>query len=200
MTDRELTHKAIRDNHSDFAAIVHRYSGMVFSKALDLMQTKEGAAEVTQQTFVLAFENINTWHGIELEPWLSTIVEQTAFKILNEEHDRHTISLESLPVSELDALINETTDSEMHEARFRQLDAAIATLTKLDQQILYLKYHEDMGFEDIARCTGLTKNYVHVRLYRIRVRLKSILIHGRQFRHQPCRLIHDKQECYEATG
>lgn len=110
------------------------------------------------------------------------------------------ISLESLPVSVLDTLIDETTDFEMYEARFKQLDAAIATLNKLDQQLLFLKYYEDMDLDDIARCTGLTKINAHVRLYRIGVRLKSILIHGRKFRNKPCRLTHDKQDCYEATG
>ena len=166
MTDRELTQEAIRDNQLDFDAILHRYSGMVFSKALDVMHTEEGSA----------------------------------FNILNEEHNRQTVSLEDLPVSVLDALVYEPTDFEMREARFKQLDVAIATLTKLDQQLLYLKYYEDMDFDDIARCTGLTKNNVHVRLYRIGVRLKAILIHGKKFRHQPRRLIHDMQECYEAAG
>lgn len=110
------------------------------------------------------------------------------------------ISLESLPVSVLDTLIDETTDFETYEARFKQLDAAIATLNKLDQQLLFLKYYEDMDLDDIARCTGLTKNNVHVRLYRIGVRLKSILIHGKKFRNKPCRLTHGEQDCYEATG
>ena len=144
MPDRKPTQKVIRDNHDDFAAIVHR--------------RKQD-------------ERINAW-----------------------------ISLESLPVSVLDTLIDETTDCEMYEARFKQLDAAIATLNKLDQQLLFLKYYEDMDLDDIARCTGLTKNNAHVRLYRIGVRLKSILIHGRKFRNKPCRLTHDEQDCYEATG
>lgn len=52
MTDRELAQQVIRGNHSVFAEIVHRYSGMVFSKALGVMHNEEGAAEVTQQTFV----------------------------------------------------------------------------------------------------------------------------------------------------
>ena len=144
MPDRELTQKVTRDNHDDFAAIVHR--------------RKQD-------------ERINAW-----------------------------ISLESLPVSVLDTLIDETTDCEIYEARFKQLDAAIATLNKLDQQLLFLKYYEDMDLDDIARCTGLTKNNAHVRLYRIGVRLKSILIHGKIFRNKPCCLVHDKQDCYEATG
>jgi len=200
MTDGELTQEIIKGNHSAFATIVQRYSGMVFSKALDMMHTEDGAAEVTQQTFVLAYESIGAWNGMELEPWLSAIVEQTALKTLNEERSKHTISLEDLPVSVLDAFINEPTDSEAEDDHLKQLDAAIATLTIQDQRLLHLRYYEDMGFDDIARCTGLTKNNVHVRLYRIGVRLKYILIHGKKFRHQPRHIIRDKQESYVATG
>ena len=50
MTDKELAQEVVqRGSHKAFAEIVHRYSGMVFSKALGVMRTEEGAAEVTQQ-------------------------------------------------------------------------------------------------------------------------------------------------------
>ena len=68
MTDRELSKLVLQGNHSAFAEIVHRYSGMVFSKALGVMHTEEGAAEVTQQTFVRAYESIDAWRGKELAP------------------------------------------------------------------------------------------------------------------------------------
>ena len=90
-----------------------------------------------------------------------------------EERNRRTISLEDLPASVSDAFIDEPTDAEMYDARFKRLDDAIASLSKLDQLLLRLKYSEDMSFEDIARTTGLTKNNVHVRLFRIGRRLRA---------------------------
>lgn len=173
MTDRELAQEVIRGIHSAFVTIFHRYSGMVSAKAFAMMRTEEGAAEVAQQTFVLAYERLNAWHGTELAPWLSAIVEQTAIKCLKEERNRRTISLEDLPASVSDAFIYEPTDAEMYDARFKRLDDAIDSLSKLDQLLLRLKYSEDMSFEDIARTTGLTKNNVHVRLFRIGHRLRA---------------------------
>ena len=46
MTDKELAQKVVlHGSHKAFSEIVHRYSGMVFSKALGVLHTEEGAAE-----------------------------------------------------------------------------------------------------------------------------------------------------------
>ena len=103
MTDRELAQQVIQGSHSAFAEIVHRHSGMVFSKALGVMRTEEEAAEVTQQTFVRAYESIDAWRGQELGPWLAAIAVHTALKHLDKERRRHTTSLDDLPPHTLDA-------------------------------------------------------------------------------------------------
>jgi len=90
MTDKELAQEVVQHgSHKAFAEIVHRYSGMVFSKALGVMRTEEGAAEVTQQTFVRAYESLDAWRGTELAPWLTAIATHTALKLLDKERRRY---------------------------------------------------------------------------------------------------------------
>ena len=179
MTDRELSKLVLQGNHSAFAEIVHRYSGMVFSKALGVMHTEEGAAEVTQQTFVRAYESIDAWRGKDLAPWLSAIAVHTALKLLDKERRRSTSSLEDLPHSVSDSIANESTYSEEHETRLQQMETAIAGLSEQDQQLLRLQYYEQMKTADIAHQTGLSQSNVLVKLHRIRERLKDILTHER---------------------
>ena len=179
MTDRDLTKQVLEGNHNAFAEIVHRYSGMIFSKALGVMHTEEGAAEVTQQTFIRAYESIDAWRGKELAPWLSAIAVHTALKLLDKERRRRTSSLEDLPHSATDKIENDSTYSEEHEARLQQMEAAIAGLSGQDQQLLHLQYYEQMKTADIAHQTGLSQSNVLVKLHRIRERLKDILTHER---------------------
>ena len=179
MTDRELSKLVLQGNHSAFAEIVHRYSGMVFSKALGVMHTEEGATEVTQQTFVRAYESIDAWRGKDLAPWLSAIAVHTALKLLDKERRRRTSSLEDLPHSVSDSIANESTYSEEHETRLQQMETAIAGLSEQDQQLLRLQYYEQMKTADIAHQTGLSQSNVLVKLHRIRERLKDILTHER---------------------
>ncbi len=183
MTDKELAQQAGQGNQKAFAEIVHRYSGMVFSKALGVMHTEEGAAEVTQQTFVRAYESIDAWRGTQLGPWLAAIATHTALKLLDKERRRRTTSLDTLPGSVIGGMSADTEPfSTDHEARLQQMEAAIATLSAADQQLLHLHYFEQLKTADIARRTGLTQSNVLVKLHRIRERLKNILTHERNDR------------------
>ncbi len=180
MKDRELANQVTQGgSQKAFAEIVHRYSGMVFSKALGVMHTEEGAAEVTQQTFVRAYQGLAAWRGTELGPWLTAIAAHTALKLLDKERRRRTSSLEGLPASVVAGVPDESSYSEEHEARLQQMDAAIASLPESDQQFLRLHYYEQYKTEDIARRTGLSQSNVLVKLHRIRERLRKLMNHER---------------------
>ena len=164
MTDRELAQEVVlHGSHKAFAEIVHRYSKMVFSKALGVMHTEEGAAEVTQQTFVRAYESLDAWRGTKLAPWLTAIATHTALKLLDKERRRHSTSLDSLPVSVLGSFPAETSYSEEHEAQLQQMETAIAQLSEQDQHLLRLHYYEQRRTADIACQTGLSQSNVLVR-------------------------------------
>lgn len=181
MTDRELSYQVMQSgNQKAFAEIVQRYSGMVFSKALGVMHSEEGAAEVTQQTFVRAYENLATWRGTELGPWLTAIAIHTALKLIDKERRRHTSFLDDLPTSMLGSIPSESSYSEEHETLLRQMEAAIDTLPESDQQLLRLHYYEDYNTAYIARRTGLSQSNVLVKLHRIRERLKTFMNHERK--------------------
>ena len=178
MTDRELAYQVTQhDSQKAFAEIVHRYSGMVFSKALGVIHTEEGAAEVTQQTFVRAYENLDAWRGTELGPWLTAIAAHTALKFLDKERRRRTSSLDDLPGRVLNGIPAESSYSEEHEARLQQMESAIAALSETDQQLLRLHYYDGCKTADIARRTGLSQSNVLVKLHRIRERLKTLMNH-----------------------
>lgn len=188
MTDRELAQEVtLHGSHKAFAEIVHRYSSMVFSKAIGVMHSEDGAAEVTQQTFVRAYEHLDAWRGTELGPWLSAIATHTALKLLDKERRRPTTSLDALPSISLsdspsialgDSVAESTPYSDEHEARLQQMEAAIASLPEADQQLLRLHYYEQQRTADIARQTGLSQSNVLVKLHRIRERLKKLMTHG----------------------
>ena len=188
MTDRELAQEVtLHGSHKAFAEIVHRYSSMVFSKAIGVMHSEDGAAEVTQQTFVRAYEHLDAWRGTQLGPWLSAIATHTALKLLDKERRRLTSSLDALSSIALsdspsialgDSVAESTPYSDEHEARLQQMEAAIASLPEADQQLLRLHYYEQQRTADIARQTGLSQSNVLVKLHRIRERLKKLMTHG----------------------
>ena len=182
MTDRELANKVLRDNdHRCFAEIVKRYSGIVFSKTLSIVRREELAKELTQQTFIRAYERLAYWRNDSLGPWLTTIAIHLA---LNE--------LEREKRMRVDAVLSSSGDSgkthatyassvsyndydEGHEARLQCMEQAIASLPEQDREIIRLHYYQQVKTDEIARQTGLSQSNVLVRLHRIRDKLRKML-------------------------
>jgi RNA polymerase sigma-70 factor (ECF subfamily) len=164
MTDRELANKVLREhNQQCFAEIVRRYSGMVFSKALGIVNREELAKEIAQQTFVRAYERLVYWRGDSLDPWLAAIAMHLALNELEREKHR----MQPVPA----------TDEYDHdrEVLLQRMEQAIELLPEQDRQIIRLHYYEQKKTDEIARFTGLTQTNVLVRLHRIRERLRRTL-------------------------
>ena len=175
MTDRELANKVISDNDQRcFAEIVRRYSGMVFSKTLSVVRREELAKEVTQQTFVRAYERLACWRNDSLGPWLTTIAMHTALNELERERRSRPTALSALEKPGNVNTSSQDYDAE-HENRLQCMEKAIAALPEQDRQIIRLHYYERVKTDEIARRTGLSQSNVLVRLHRIRDRLRTMM-------------------------
>ena len=167
MTDRELANKVLRDNDQRcFAEIVRRYSGMVFSKTLSVVRREELAKEVTQQTFIRAYERLAYWRNDSLGPWLVTIAIHTALDELERERKTRGSNIPSSTTSEYDA---------EHEALLQRMEKAVDTLPEQDRQLIRLHYYQRVKTEEIARQTGLSQSNVLVRLHRVRDKLRKMM-------------------------
>lgn len=170
MTDRELVHRITQRGEKNlFAEVVRRHSGMVYSRAMGVVHRDELAAEVTQQTFVKAYEQLSLWHGNELGAWLSIIAVHTALHIVEKER-RHNCR----PVDEVANSLADSFDAEREE-RLQRMERALDELSEEDQRLIRLHYYEHRRTADIAALVGMTQANVLVRLHRIRERLKQRL-------------------------
>ena len=167
MTDRELVNKVLGNGDQRcFAEIVKRYSGMVFSKTLSIVRREELAKEVTQQTFIRAYERLAYWRNDSLGPWLVTIAIHTALNELERERKTRGNNIPSSSASEYDA---------DHEALLQRMEKAVDTLPEQDRQLIRLHYYQQVKTEEIARLTGLSQSNVLVRLHRVRDKLRKMM-------------------------
>ena len=170
MNDKELVREIIDKGHSNkFAEIVHHYSGKVYSKALSIVHREEMAAEVTQQTFVKAYEQLPFWRGQELGPWLTIIAAHTALHMIDKEKRRR-----GTPAEEMTNLAEDNFDDEREE-RIQRMEEAISQLSEAEQDLIQRHYYQQEKTADIALNTGLTQQNVLVKLHRIREKLKQAL-------------------------
>lgn len=170
MNDREIVERITRNGESQlYSNIVSRYSPQILSKVLALVKRRDLACEITQQAFIKAYTNLNTWRGSSLGAWINAIAMNASLTSLNQEKRRY-----SEPIEKADNIEREEY-SEEREQMLLAMEKAISRLPETDKEIIRLHYYEGRKTDEIAQALGLTSSNVLVKMHRIRERLKKDL-------------------------
>lgn len=163
-SDEELARQCQAGSLSAYEALVYRYEDRIHGFVTNSCRNSADAREVTQDTFVRAFQAINQFDCRRaFAPWLFAIARHKCI-----DHHRATPK----PV---DAHVTEwADDNDPSELLARQEDRQ--GLWRLAQkhlpgpqfQALWLKYAEDMDVGDIAQVLRKTKTHIKVLLFRAR--------------------------------
>jgi RNA polymerase sigma-70 factor (ECF subfamily) len=92
----------------------------------------------------------------------------TSFKKNKRRPDQGRLTYENFEIED------EKYDSETDE-NIKQLHHAVARLTGIEKSIVLL-YLENKKYEEIAEITGITQNYVRVKMNRIKKKLKKLMV------------------------
>ena len=136
------------------------------------MKNEQDAEEVVQDSFIKAFQRINTFRGeSKFSTWFFRIVYYTAIS---------KSRIKKLPLQHLENKDFETTDfadvnhaiSNLNqEDRKLLLQKAMGKLNESDFTLLTLYYFEEKKLSEIAFITGIRRNYLKVLLQRARKKL-----------------------------
>ena len=91
----------------------------------------------------------------------------TSFKKDKRQPDKTGLAYENLHLAE--ELYDTGTDDQI-----KMLNQAVSQLTGIEKSIILL-FLEDKKYEEIAEITGITQNYVRVKMNRIKKKLKMLM-------------------------
>ena len=161
---------------ASFSHLVERYKDMAYTVALKILRNSEDAEEVAQDSFVKAFQQLNTFQGkSKFSTWLYTIVYRTAISRTRKK---------KLEVTDIDGYVlnsytTESSSSQIdaltHEEQQKYIALAIDKLPELDALFVTLFYINDNTLDEIKDITGYSKTNVKVRLFRARKKLYKLL-------------------------
>lgn len=169
MEDKEIIERIIK--HGDtkcYAEVVKRYSGTIYSKVLRLVKQPDMAKDITQQAFIRAYSNLDTWRGGALGGWINAIAMHLALNHLSKMQRQRTDSIEDKPLPDMS-----DDYSEERENMLSAMDRAIERLPEIDRQIIMLHYYKSKKTSEIATILNLSNSNVLVKLHRIREQLKK---------------------------
>jgi len=173
-------------NTSAYGQLVERYWERIFARVLRLVGNREDAEEVTQDAFVRAFRSLDQFRG---HAAFSTWVFQIATNLA---HNRYwywkrrgrgrSVSVEETlgngdyDLTLQDVLPGDTltpADAVDRNEFFTAIDRAIPELPNLHREILELRLHQDMSYEEIADHLEISVGTVKSRIARARDHLRG---------------------------
>jgi RNA polymerase sigma-70 factor (ECF subfamily) len=160
-----------------FGVIVRSYQRAVYRVAYALTRNAGDADDVTQETFMRAWQAIGRFRvGEPLYPWLARIAMNSAFSLLRSRKRRPEVALD--PLVESGAQWAGGDDPEANAAaaeRDRRLASGFAALSEEHRAVLTLRVVEDLSYDEIARALKIPVGTVMSRLSRARAELKARL-------------------------
>ena len=147
-SEREQSRAAIHGDREAFEMIIRTHSRTLFAVAYGILQNREEAEDVVQDSLVKAWKMRWRVRDPEKFPaWLSMIAR----------HRAHDVFRKPRPLPFTHETI-ETSDAYTPAAAEidQQLDSALATLPELHRAALSLRYFEEMDYRTIENTLGLT--------------------------------------------
>ncbi|MBX9688315.1 MAG: sigma-70 family RNA polymerase sigma factor [Candidatus Obscuribacterales bacterium] len=180
LDDDELVSLTLSGQKKAFEGLVRRYQKLVYNVLFQMLQSHESAADLTQESFLKAYKNLGSFRRTaRLKPWLLKIASNTALNYIRDAKGRYFDSLEELledspqnePASK--ECVEEEVDLRFSQAR---LSAALQKLSPRQRQIFVLRYQHDLPYADISQIIDESESAVKSILFRIREKLRKILI------------------------
>ena len=173
--------QARRGNLSAFNALVLDYQDSLYRWALSLVSDEALADDITQSTFITAFEKLSVFRGGSFRSWLFTIAQNRAFDELRRLKRRPTVSLdeEDEDGRELYAVLPHQAPLPEQALEAAELAAQIECL--LDQlplvfkEVLVLIDREGLDYQEAANLLHTPIGTIKSRLARARLRMLSLL-------------------------
>jgi RNA polymerase sigma factor (sigma-70 family) len=155
----------------EFLQIITENQGIIHKVCSIYCDLEEDRRDLFQEILVQLWKSYPSFRSeSKFTTWMYRVALNTAitsFKKDKRQPDKSGVSYENLQLAE-----------EMYDTRtedqIRILNQAVSQLTGIEKSIILL-FLEDKKYEEIAEITGITQNYVRVKMNRIKKKLKLLM-------------------------
>ena len=173
LTDAQLVERALQGDQDGFRLLVSRHQSAVYNLLARMLRHPALAQDLTQETFLRAFSHLESFDPrFRFTSWILRIAHNLAVDAFRRKAPAEVPFDEpgSPPQARLErALIDPRSDEATrrieHGDLARALETALERLRPEYRELLVLRHHQDLSYEEIATVTGLpvgtVKSYLH---------------------------------------
>ena len=184
--DRELLARAQAGDMSAFESLVARHEDKVYGLALRMTRSEADAAEITQDTFLSAYQHLPEFRGeAAFGSWVHRIAANNALMRLRRQRVLDIVSDElagpeftdrgSLAEPPESDWSKRADDRILDEELGRAIREATDALPEGYREVFLLKDVEGLSYEEISEMVGISVPAVKSRLHRARLALREAI-------------------------
>ncbi len=174
--DQIYIDSVLKGDTNAFAILVDRYKTMIFTLALKMLKSREEAEEVSQDTFIKAYKNLNKFKGdSKFSTWLYKIGYRACLDSLKKNKKKYnTDTIDEVTINKIKSTEGILEGIERKE-RAEVINNCMMNLPEDERSILWMFYFEELSLKEIIEITDFSEANVKVKLHRARKRLLSIV-------------------------
>lgn len=169
---KSITNKSVLEK--EFIQIVQKNQGIIHKVCNIYCDVQEDRNDLFQEIVAQLWKSFPSFRKeSKFSTWMYRVALNTAitsFKKTKRRPDQNRLTYENFQIKD------ESYDTKTEED-IKDLYKAVAQLTGIEKSIILL-YLENKKYEEIAEITGITQNYVRVKMNRIKKKLKKLMAAG----------------------
>ena len=171
--EENLIQRAVKGRPSAFGQLYDHYQPMIYRFVFVKVGRREEAEDLTHQVFLSAWQNIRSYEhlGFPFSSWLYQIAR-------NQVIDHYRTRKITVDIESVEADLVSPSDAEMLTERKIErevVERAIRTLKPEYQDIILLRFVEDMSIKEVSLSLQKTEGAVKLMQYRAVKELKKVL-------------------------
>lgn len=171
---------AAKADKTEFVQLYDKYFKQIYKFLLTRAADVQLAEDLTSETFIIALEHIDSfeYQGKPFSSWLYRVAINEINKHYRKSKSEHEAMInkwheegEKLSAADVELLEGENEQDKLRNLKV--MNDGLRKLKEEDQNILSLKYFENLSYQEIAEILGITVTNVGVKLMRATERLSK---------------------------
>ncbi|MDP4224185.1 MAG: RNA polymerase sigma factor [Bacteroidota bacterium] len=172
MTELEYIREIIEGNPGRFSYFISKYKDMAFSIAFRIVNNREDAEEIVQDSFMRAFRSVKKFRKeAKFSTWFYRIVVNKALsqkkKLNRRAGEKSPEDIPGVNTWDIESAYRNLDQND----RAKYINAALGKLSQEDSLLLTLYYLDENSVDEISKITGISGDNVKMKLLRARKKL-----------------------------
>ena len=151
--DQIYIDRVLKGDTNAYAFLVEKYKGLVYSLALKMLNNREEAEEVSQDSFIKAYKNLAKFEGkSKFSTWLYKITYRSCLDSIKKNSATYNITdINEITINQI-AETESVLDGIERNERSEIINQCLQKLPEDERSILWLFYFKELSLKEIIEC------------------------------------------------